>query len=275
MSRQLVPFGRSWYVPVHDVPGHRAVGRRPRAPGRAGRDARGRRTASPRRPSCCAPTASTRIVATGNGAAYYVAHALWLASLEGERGRPADRRGPMRHRGARAASGGSPATRCWRCPRPGSSATWSRSRSAAPGGPCVAITAAADSSLAAAATATVLQRVVSQRAVTHTQALAGAYACGLALWAAVTRRRELARAAGRPRPTRPQRAVADAEAWAGRSARRPGGAAGRDRRGRRHRVGGGARAGADAQGDRAHPRRGRRDARGRDVGDVRPRTAGT
>src|SRR3954447_10488654 len=25
-----------------------------------------------------------RIVATGNGAAYYVAHALWLASLEGD-----------------------------------------------------------------------------------------------------------------------------------------------------------------------------------------------
>ena len=29
-----------------------------------------------------------RIVATGNGAAYYVAHALWLASLEGERPGP-------------------------------------------------------------------------------------------------------------------------------------------------------------------------------------------
>ena len=29
-----------------------------------------------------------RIVATGNGAAYYVAHALWLASLEGERAGP-------------------------------------------------------------------------------------------------------------------------------------------------------------------------------------------
>ncbi len=30
----------------------------------------------------------TRIVATGNGAAYYVAHALWLASLEGARAGP-------------------------------------------------------------------------------------------------------------------------------------------------------------------------------------------
>ena len=61
------------------------------------------------------------------------------------------------------------------------------SRIARAGGrPCVAITAAADSSLADAATAVVLQRVVSQRAVTHTQALAGAYGSALALWAAVT-----------------------------------------------------------------------------------------
>ena len=48
-----------------------------------------------------------------------------------------------------------------------------------------------------------LQHVAGQRAVTHTQALAGAYACGLALWAAVTGDAELARAARRPRPTPP------------------------------------------------------------------------
>ena len=60
------------------------------------------------------------------------------------------------------------------------------------GRPCVAITADADSSLAAAATAAVVQRVVSQRAVTHTQAVAGAYASALALWAAVTGDDELA-----------------------------------------------------------------------------------
>ena len=138
---------------------------------------------------CCGDGVE-RIVATGNGAAYYVAHALWLASLE-SRGAAADRRRPVRRRGPRAASAGSPATPCSRCPRRASSATWSRSRARAGGRPCVAITADADSSLAAAATATVVQRVVSQRAVTHTQALAGAYASGLALWAAVTGDAEL------------------------------------------------------------------------------------
>jgi fructoselysine-6-P-deglycase FrlB-like protein len=79
--------------------------------------------------------------------------------------------------------------------------------------PCVAITASADSSLAAAAGAVVLQRVASQRAVTHTQALAGAYACGLALWAAVCGDSALSSVlAGAPEAA--ARAVAEAEAWA-------------------------------------------------------------
>ncbi len=81
------------------------------------------------------------------------------------------------------------------------------------GRPCVAITAAADSSLADAATAVVLQRVVSQRAVTHTQALAGAYASALALWAAVTGDAELAALLATAGDAAEQ-AVADAEAWA-------------------------------------------------------------
>ena len=118
----------------------------------------------------------------------------------------------------------------------------------------------------------VLQHVASQRAVTHTQALAGAYGAGLALWAAVTgdaRARRAARhGAARPpraRSPRPRRGPRSSAAARRRAARRGvvvGGGAG---------VGGGARAGADAQGDLAHPRRGRRDARGRDVGDVRAR----
>jgi fructoselysine-6-P-deglycase FrlB-like protein len=82
-----------------------------------------------------------------------------------------------------------------------------------PGRPCVAITAAAGSSLAAAATVTVLQRVASQRAVTHTQALAGAYACGIALWAALTGDAALAEVlAGAPDAA--TRAVDAAWAWA-------------------------------------------------------------
>ena len=89
------------------------------------------------------------------------------------------------------------------------------------GRPCVAITADADSSLAAAATAAVLQRVVSQRAVTHTQALAGAYASALALWAAVTGDAELGRAAGDGRRRRRAGGRRRRGVGAGVSARRP------------------------------------------------------
>jgi fructoselysine-6-P-deglycase FrlB-like protein len=151
-----------------------------------------------------------RIVATGNGAAYYVAHALWLASLE---------------------AGGPPvvALPCgvvardrfhWRS----ADAVLAVSSSgefrdvveiARRSGehPCVSITASGESALAAASDAVVLQHVASQRAVTHTQALAGAYACGLSVWAALTGDRNLAaRVAGAPAAA--ARAVADVETWA-------------------------------------------------------------
>ena len=58
-----------------------------------------------------------------------------------------------------------------------------------------------------------LQHVASQRAVTHTQALAGAYACGLALWAALTGDEELhSLVAGAPAAA--AAAVAVAQEWA-------------------------------------------------------------
>lgn len=152
-----------------------------------------------------------RIVATGNGAAYYVAHALWLASLESDGAGPpivavpcgVAVRGRFR----------------W---QPGDAILAISSSGefrdvvelAQRGGrPCVAITAQAGSSLAGAASATVLQHVESQRAVTHTQALAGAYGAGLALWAAVTGDTELA-ALLATAPDAAERAVADAEQWA-------------------------------------------------------------
>jgi fructoselysine-6-P-deglycase FrlB-like protein len=151
-----------------------------------------------------------RVVATGNGAAYYVAHALWLASLE---------------------AGGIPimALPCGVVAREGF--RWRRGdavlaisssgefrdvveiaqRSA--GHPCVAITASGESALAAAADAVVLQHVASQRAVTHTQAVAGAYACGLAVSAALTGDRGLG-ALVAAAPAAAARAVADAKRWA-------------------------------------------------------------
>jgi fructoselysine-6-P-deglycase FrlB-like protein len=160
-----------------------------------------------------------RIVATGNGAAYYVAHALWLAALESREAGPPIVAVPcgiaVRERFA------------WRS----GDAVLAVSSSGefrdvveitqrAAGRPVVAITASADSSLAAAAGATVLQHVVAQRAVTHTQALAGAYACGLALWAELTGDAELAPLV-ETAPRAAARAVDEAETWAAGDAAAP------------------------------------------------------
>src|SRR5919108_2475167 len=125
-----------------------------------------------------------RIVAVGNGAAYYVPPALWLAALESDGDGPPIAAVPC---GVAAAG----AFR-WREGDAVLAVSSSREfrdvvqiaeRAAAEGRPCVAVTADATSSLAGAATATVLQRVDAQRAVTHTQALWGGYAAALALWA--------------------------------------------------------------------------------------------
>ena len=108
-----------------------------------------------------------------------MAHALWLARSRARRGGPPIVAVPCGRR------------RCAAVPLAAGDAVLAVSSSGefrdvveiaqrAAARPCVAITASADSSLAAAADATVVQRVASQRAVTHTQALAGAYACGLA-----------------------------------------------------------------------------------------------
>jgi fructoselysine-6-P-deglycase FrlB-like protein len=151
-----------------------------------------------------------RIVATGNGAAYYVAHALWLASLEGAAAGPPIVAVPcgiaVRERfrwepgdAVLAVSSSGEFRDVVELARRG-------------GRPCVAITANAGSSLAGAAGATVLQHVESQRAVTHTQALAGAYGAGLALWAALTGDAELA-ALLATAPDAAARAVAATEPW--------------------------------------------------------------
>jgi fructoselysine-6-P-deglycase FrlB-like protein len=173
-----------------------------------------------------------RVVAVGNGAAYYVAHALWLASLQ-------------------SAGGARPALVAVPCGvavrddfrwRPSDAVLAISSsgefrdvvaiarRQGAP--PCVAITADAGSSLARAATATVRQHVDTQRAVTHTKALCGAYAIGLALWSAVVDDPELAETAAAA-PGAAALAVAAAEDWA------PEALAGRERPPAAIAVGGG------------------------------------
>jgi fructoselysine-6-P-deglycase FrlB-like protein len=153
-----------------------------------------------------------RIVATGNGAAYYVAHALWLAALETAAAGPPIVAVPCGI-AVRDRFRWQPGDAVLAVSSSGEFRDVVEIAQRAAGRPCVAITASADSSLAAAASASVLQRVVSQRAVTHTQAVAGAYASGLALWAAITGDAELA-ALVASAPDAAARAVVDAKAWA-------------------------------------------------------------
>ena len=153
-----------------------------------------------------------RIVATGNGAAYYVAHALWLAALETEAPGPPIVAVPCGI-AVRDRFRWQPGDAILAVSSSGEFRDVVEIAQRVAGRPCVAITAGPESSLAAAASATVLQRVAAQRAVTHTQALAGAYAGGLALWAAITGDAELS-ALLEGAPDVAGRAVAGAEAWA-------------------------------------------------------------
>jgi hypothetical protein len=153
----------------------------------------------------------TRIVASGNGAAYYVAHALWLAAAAGDgpdvvavpsgllaagwfRFRPGDRllavssSGEFRDLVEAVAAGAVPQ-------------------------PYAAVTATAGSTLERAAGARALQRVLGQRAVTHTQAIAGGLASALAVWSRLTGDAGLTGALS-ALPETLDAAVAEAEEWA-------------------------------------------------------------
>ncbi len=153
-----------------------------------------------------------RIVASGNGAAYYVALALWLAALRGRDGpevvavpsgliaegwfrwRPGDRLLAVSSSGefrdlVRAIERGAPR-------------------------PYAAVTATAGSTVERDAGARALQRVLGQRAATHTQALAGGVACALAVWADLTGDGGL-REALAAAPDAAESAIVAAERWEG------------------------------------------------------------
>jgi fructoselysine-6-P-deglycase FrlB-like protein len=153
-----------------------------------------------------------RIVVSGNGAAYYVAMAMWLAALQ------APGRGPELVAVPSGLLAGG-----WFSFRPGdrllaisSSGEFRDLIQAIDAGapqPYTAITATAGSTVERGAGARVLQRVLHQRAVTHTQALAGGVACALALWSQLSADSELADAVS-DSPAAAARAVGAAERWA-------------------------------------------------------------
>jgi glucosamine--fructose-6-phosphate aminotransferase (isomerizing) len=131
-----------------------------------------------------------RIVATGNGAAYYVAVALWLASLESAPGPDVVAvpsgfvaRGAFRWRSGDALLAISSS---------GEFRDLVEAVDTGPPVPIATVTANADSAIASRAGARALVTVMHQRAVTHTQAFCGAVAAALAVWADVTGDRALA-----------------------------------------------------------------------------------
>ena len=151
-----------------------------------------------------------RVVASGNGAAYYVAVALWLASLESRSG-PEVVAAPsgLLARGAFAWRDGDVLLAI------SSSGEFRDLVEAIDTGapaPYAAVTATAGSTLGARAGARALVAVEHQRAVTHTQAFCGAVVAALAVWARITSDQLLDEALDRV-PEELGDAIARAETW--------------------------------------------------------------
>ncbi len=152
-----------------------------------------------------------RIVATGNGAAYYAALALWLASLESATGPevvtvPAGlvARGAFRWRtGDRLLAFSSS----------GEMRDVIEALDAGAPQPCAAITATPTSSIGTRAGAVARITVASQEAVTHTQAFCGNIAAALSVWASLSGDDAL-RDAAQALPATVAAACANAEHWA-------------------------------------------------------------
>lgn len=152
-----------------------------------------------------------RVVASGNGAAYYVAVALWLASLESAAGPEvvAVPSGLL----ARGAFGWREGDAFLAVSSSGEFRDLVEAVDAGVPSPFAAVTATPGSTLGSRADARALVTVEHQRAVTHTQAFCGAVAVALAVWAEVTSDSALDSAL-RELPDVLERGVGGALAWA-------------------------------------------------------------
>lgn len=151
-----------------------------------------------------------RVVASGNGAAYYVGVALWLASLQTSRGPElvAVPSGLL----ARGAFAWRPGDVFLAVSSSGEFRDLVEAVDAGAPAPYAAVTANAGSTLGARAGARALVSVPSQRAVTHTQAFCGGVVAALRLWAAVTADTDLD-AALRRLPDELEHTIGQARAW--------------------------------------------------------------
>jgi fructoselysine-6-P-deglycase FrlB-like protein len=151
-----------------------------------------------------------RVVASGNGAAYYVAVALWLASLE-SRGGPEVVAAPSGLL-ARGAFTWRPGDVLLAVSSSGEFRDLVEAVDVGAPAPYAAVTANAGSTLGSRAGARALVTVPSQRAVTHTQAFCGAVVAALRMWAAATSDAALD-AALRRLPDELERTIGRARAW--------------------------------------------------------------
>jgi fructoselysine-6-P-deglycase FrlB-like protein len=153
----------------------------------------------------------SRVVASGNGAAYYVAHALWLASLDSPASAPQVVALP-----AGLLASGRFAWREGDLLMAISSSGEFRDVVEVLGNiaprPYVAITANPSSTVGQGAQALATYTVHNQRAVTHSQVFCGAIVAALSVWAAVTGDGTLARAVEEA-PAVAARAIQRASEW--------------------------------------------------------------
>lgn len=125
-----------------------------------------------------------RVVATGNGAAYYAALALWLASLEGDQG--PDVQAVPAGLVARGAFRWRPGDAMLVFSSSGEMRDVIEALDAGAPGPFAAVTATPSATIGRRAGAVAKVTVRSQDAVTHTQAFCGNVTAGLAVWAELT-----------------------------------------------------------------------------------------
>jgi fructoselysine-6-P-deglycase FrlB-like protein len=152
-----------------------------------------------------------RVVASGNGAAYYVCMALWLASLEGREGLEV-----LALPSGLLARGGF----AWRqgdvllcVSSSGEFRDLIEAVDAGAPAPYAAVTSTPGSTIGSRAGARALVSVAHQRAVTHTQAFCGNVVAALAVWAKLTADPALASALARL-PEQVDAELRKARAWA-------------------------------------------------------------
>jgi glucosamine--fructose-6-phosphate aminotransferase (isomerizing) len=163
-----------------------------------------------------------RIVATGNGAAFYVAHALWLASLSGPqlvgREHPLELLAVPAGVLAGGRFGWREGDRLLVVSSSGELRDAIEALAAGVPRPYVAITSSPESTIARGAEACALVEVESQEATTHTQAYCGNVAAALALLARLASDETLARALA-DSPQAVEAACERAGTWADEAAR--------------------------------------------------------